>query len=236
MNKRYGLAAFVIVMALSVFVIIHNAKEEKPKAYTEPHQDTETEKAKTKSDEIIENLLVENDKKDFEIQVENKRLLEKYSEVVNYIQEYELPKTGVTRTNDDLNTVEYENGYHFSLNSKRVISRTWDKEDGPKEPTEGQRLGVVIGLIEDIDYEPTLISENDLPTIIEKDLFTLYDIFLYAENYPVIQDWAKESYALLEEAQILTDSDFEKAMDLFLQAHENIADMSKVMTLAAGGK
>ncbi|MCH4825177.1 hypothetical protein [Planococcus halocryophilus] len=70
-----------------------------------------------------------------------------YLEISDYFARYELPEEGRLDSSEAVNGVSYENGYTFNKDKKYMIGRIHDEGTGPKEPTEGQKVGVIMGWI-----------------------------------------------------------------------------------------
>ncbi|ANU10874.1 hypothetical protein A1A1_18595 [Planococcus antarcticus DSM 14505] len=70
-----------------------------------------------------------------------------YLEISDYFTRYELPEEGRLDSSEAVNGVSYENGYTFNKDKKYMVGRIHYEGTGPKEPTEGQEVGVIMGWI-----------------------------------------------------------------------------------------
>lgn len=80
---------------------------------------------------------------------EEKSILESpYKEIKQHFKEWELPSGGEP-SDEFFNSVRYENGYFFDKDSGVLVAREWEDGSGKPEPTEDQKVGVIMGLLSD---------------------------------------------------------------------------------------
>ncbi|WP_156112696.1 hypothetical protein [Halobacillus sp. BBL2006] len=83
------------------------------------------------------------------------KLPKRYEKIDQIIDNYELPAEGRLERNDkttgkDLyhqEYITYKNGYTFSKNSKKFVSRVTKGEHKHTVPTKGQYLGIMLGIV-----------------------------------------------------------------------------------------
>ena len=71
-----------------------------------------------------------------------------YQEIKDYFDEWELPEGG-DENSEMVNSVTYENGYTFDKTTKALVSRAYQVNGSPAEPTEDQQVGVLMGWLQD---------------------------------------------------------------------------------------
>lgn len=165
-----------------------------------------------------------------------------YKEIAKIIKSYELPKEG--KIKEEGNFISYENGYEFFKNSKILSSRIVYKEGGPKKPTEGQYLGVIMGLVGDIysanhwednadDAIDEIYVDESVKLDIDIKLLKLQEIQLYVMDYEAIKDWVDETIVYLQETKQILEIDTLKAKKSYDKALKNIKNFNKVIDLVS---
>ncbi|WP_142829695.1 hypothetical protein [Planococcus soli] len=81
-------------------------------------------------------------------ELEETKLESPYQEINDYFDEWELPEGG-EESSEMANGVTYENGYTFDKTTKALAARSYQVNGSPAEPTEEQKIGVIMGWLAD---------------------------------------------------------------------------------------
>lgn len=128
--------SYALVVGISVSVLLAGCGSAGESAEVET---TEHQLQEESSPEISANELKEQ---------EETKLESPYQEINDYFEEWELPEGG-DKDSEPGDRVTYENGYTFDKTTKALISRSYQVNDGPAEPTEEQQVGVIMGWLTD---------------------------------------------------------------------------------------
>lgn len=82
------------------------------------------------------------------VQKEETKLESPYQEINDYFDEWELPEGG-EENSEMVNGVTYDNGYTFDKTTKALAARAYQANGSPAEPTEEQKVGVIMGWLAD---------------------------------------------------------------------------------------
>ncbi|MDQ0427201.1 outer membrane murein-binding lipoprotein Lpp [Planomicrobium stackebrandtii] len=107
----------------------------------------ESAEVETTENELQEESSSEISANESKEQEENK-LESPYQEIKDYFEAWELPEGG-EESSEMANGVTYENGYTFDKTTKALAARTYQVNGSPAEPTEEQKVGVIMGWLAD---------------------------------------------------------------------------------------
>ncbi|ARI77110.1 hypothetical protein [Halobacillus mangrovi] len=167
-------------------------------------------------------------------------LPERYAEIDQIIDDYKLPASGEVPMNEEnigmdmfhSEHVRYENGYIFTKHSKRLVSK--GPEASYKKAEAGQYLGVILGMVTDLDVvqgqvptsESMMDQSEHLTTILQR-----MKKFAKRDEYAVIEEWIGETIQYIEEAKNVKDQNPELAYKHFLKAIRNIENFNALFKI-----
>lgn len=161
-------------------------------------------------------------------QKEEETLESPYREIKTYFEDYELPQEGRLPKSDAINGISYENGYTFDRDTKAMVSRVWNNGE-VNEPSEGQKIGVIMGWLNDASGIPDLESmtiTND-PNQFQQPISRLEQVKEATEFEP-LKKWTSETIEVLASAQKTEDMDARQ--ELIEEGYTRLQKMTSLIT------
>ncbi|WJY27544.1 hypothetical protein [Sporosarcina trichiuri] len=150
-----------------------------------------------------------------------------YKEIKKHFENYELPQEGRVADSQFINGITYENGYTFDSRTKAMMARE-HSETGPAAPTEGQKTGVIMGLLSDAAAmeEPgdrtssNASSQVDLPLSRLKEIRELND-------FEPLEAWLAETEEILNKVD--TSESWEGNKRYYSEAYQRLQEMKSLI-------
>lgn len=147
-----------------------------------------------------------------------------YKDIRELFDSYELPEEGRVPGSEFSSSVTYENGYTFDSKTKAMTGRE-HTDEGPAEPTEGQKIGVITGLLKDA----AAIQEPEYRTISNESGQMYHPLSRFEEinelnDFEPLEAWLAETKEILKKVD---DSEtLEENKEFYLEAYERLQEMS----------
>lgn len=147
-----------------------------------------------------------------------------YKEIREHFKSYELPEEGRVADSEFSSSVTYENGYTFDSKTKAMMGRE-HTEEGPAEPTEGQAIGVIMGLLRDAAaiQEPEYRTISNASGQMYHPLSRLEEI-KELNDFEPLEAWLAETEEILQKVD--TSETLDENKEFYLEGYERLQEMS----------
>lgn len=159
---------------------------------------------------------------------EDSALESPYLEISDYFTRYELPEEGRLDSSEAVNGISYENGYTFDKDKKYMVGRVHYEGTGPAEPTEGQEVGVIMGLIAGAAAIQPPENQTAYTTLGALDPpLTSLDQAAELNDFEPLEEWIIEVENLLKQVQ--TSENEEEQKQYYEEAYEMLQKMYSII-------
>lgn len=158
---------------------------------------------------------------------EEEALESPYKEIKDYFASYELPEEGRMEGSKFTNAVDYDNGYTFSEETKAMVARE-HRDDGPEKPTEGQEIGVIMGMI--IDAAAIQDPENRTVTNASDQMFhplSRLEEIKEMNDFEPLEEWLIETESILKKVE--TSETEEDRKVFYAEGYERLQKMNSLI-------
>ncbi len=150
-----------------------------------------------------------------------------YQEIKEYFDAWELPEGGKEDT-EMVNGITYDNGYTFDKNTKVLIARLHPAEGEPAEPTEDQKVGVIMGWLQDAAAipEPEYRAKGNAAGQVANPLFRLSEA-KQLNDFAPLDEWISETEEIFAGFDDI-ETEQERAA-VYAEGYERLEKMSSLI-------
>ncbi|MFD1030606.1 hypothetical protein [Metaplanococcus flavidus] len=170
----------------------------------------------------------ESENKDDEIAATDEEWIQEYpyKEIKEHFDSYELPEEGRVE-GGYTNRVTYENGYTFDSKTKSMMSRK-HSDEGPAEPTEGQKIGVIMGFLSDASGIPE--PENRTISNASDQMYhplSRFEEIKHLNDFAPLEEWLAETEEILKKFE--NSQTTEENKKYYLESYEKLQKMNTLI-------
>lgn len=149
-----------------------------------------------------------------------------YKEIKEHFDSYELPEEGRVE-GGYTGRVTYENGYTFDSKTKSMMSRE-HSDEGPAEPTEGQKIGVIMGFLTDASGIPepgnrTISNASDQMY----HPLSRFEQIRELNDFAPLEEWLAETEDILKKVE--NSQTAEENEKYYLESYERLQKMNTLI-------